>query len=67
MIGGTQNVILGDIDAAGTTSGALCKVVKERAGAPTFDAIVALQHGCNNNCKVILDSAAAVDTILQGK
>jgi hypothetical protein len=39
MIEGTQNVILGNVNAVQSTSGALCKVVKEWAGTPTFNVL----------------------------
>ena len=70
LIGGVQTVLLGDAMAARQakiSGGDIQKVKAERAGQPTFDMIVELSRGLHHEWKVVMNTAEAVDSILQGK
>jgi hypothetical protein len=68
MVGGVEQVILGDMAAAKNdpSSSAPRKLIAQRAGPPTFDVIVEVQRGCINEWNVTLDAADAVDKVLNG-
>jgi stage III sporulation protein SpoIIIAA len=70
LIGGVQNVILGDAQAKAEAAkrggcGGIQKVVAQRSGAPTFDIIVELSRGARNEWRIVLDAGYAVDRVLQ--
>jgi stage III sporulation protein SpoIIIAA len=70
LVGGVQTVLLGDAMAAQqakNSGGDFQKVKAERAGPPTFDMIVELSRGLHHEWKVVMNTAEAVDSILQGK
>lgn len=54
--------LVGGIDSTGKK-----KKTAVRSGAPIFDIIVELRRGAFYECRVILDTADAVDTILESK
>jgi hypothetical protein len=68
MVGGVETVILGDKAAANNdpSSSTPQKLIAQRAGPPTFDVIVEVQRGCIHEWNVTLDTADAVDKILNG-
>ncbi|CAM9303322.1 unnamed protein product [Ectocarpus sp. 13 AM-2016] len=65
LVGGTTNVTLGDAMASATNAGN--KVQRQRAGAPIFDTIVALERGQVNKWTIVRNVDLAVDAILSGK
>lgn len=78
MIGGVETVVVGDAQAKvemkrrskenpGSSGGGLRKRVAQRAGSPAFDIIVELRRGFHNEWRVVLDTARAVDNILEGR
>lgn len=79
LVGGVETVTLGDVAAKeqakkrnkGSNGGGgamiISKVKAERAGPPTFDVIVELERGKHNEWRIILNTADAVDKILDGK
>jgi stage III sporulation protein SpoIIIAA len=70
LVGGVQTILLGDAMAARqakNSGGDFQKVKAERAGQPTFDMIVELSRGLHHEWKVVMNTAEAVDNILQGK
>jgi stage III sporulation protein SpoIIIAA len=73
LIGGVEQVILSDAQAkeesrrGGNSGGTLQKLKAQRAGPPTFEIIVELRRGAHNEWRIVMDSASAVDDILNGK
>jgi hypothetical protein len=70
LVLGVQSVLLGDAQAerqAKSSGGSFQKVKAERAGPPTFDIIVELKRGANHEWRIVLNTAEAVDSILQGE
>jgi stage III sporulation protein SpoIIIAA len=70
LVGGVQTTMLGDAMAAlqaKKSGGDFQKIKAERAGPPTFDMIVELSRGLHHEWKVVMNTAEAVDNILQGK
>ncbi|GAB9477276.1 hypothetical protein Gpo141_00014340, partial [Globisporangium polare] len=65
LVGGVQQVTLGDAAAAKSSHGN--KLQTERAGAPIFDIIVELDHVDRGRCQIIWDVGAAVDAVLRGE
>jgi stage III sporulation protein SpoIIIAA len=72
LIGGVEAVTLGDEAAKaeakshGASAGSMQKIKTQRAGPPIFDVIVELRRGEQHAWKVVLNSADAVDSILDG-
>lgn len=71
-MGGVESVIVGDAmarsDAAQRGDGAAAsKLRAQRGGEPTFDAVVEVRRGELHAWRVVLDVAAAVDAVLQGR
>ena len=64
LVGGVETVTLGDKQAKEEGTGS--KLKAERAGEPTFDAIVELERGKLHCWRVVKDVAGAVDAILEG-
>ncbi|RLN86962.1 hypothetical protein BBJ28_00012976, partial [Nothophytophthora sp. Chile5] len=64
LIGGAQQVIVGDSAAAQSTN--KNKLQTKRAGNPIFDVIVELDHVERGRCRIIWDVAKAVDSVLEG-
>lgn len=65
LVGGSQQVILGDVAAAKSSS--KNKLQTQRAGSPIFDVIVELDHVVRGRCRIIWDVAKAVDSVLDGQ
>jgi stage III sporulation protein SpoIIIAA len=72
LVGGVEAVTLGDAAAKqdaerrGAPGSALNKVKAQRAGPPIFDVIVELRRGEPNEWRIVMNSAMAVDQILEG-
>lgn len=69
LVGGTEQVILGDAQAKTGKNGVLEKVVSKRAGQPVFDVIVQLEKKISNCLvvRIIHNVAEAVDRHLLGQ
>jgi len=71
LIGGVQTVTLGDAQAKAESKNAgssgIQKLKAQRAGAPVFDVIVELRRGAHHEWRIVLDTAGAVDKILDGQ
>jgi stage III sporulation protein SpoIIIAA len=72
LVGGVESVTLGDAAAKedakrrGAPAGAVDKVRAQRAGPPIFDLIVELRRGEPHEWRIVMNSARAVDQILEG-
>lgn len=64
LIGGVQSVTVGD--AAAQKAPGKGKMQAARGGNPIFDVIVELDNVDRGKCRIIWDTADAVDTILAG-
>jgi stage III sporulation protein SpoIIIAA len=72
LIGGVERVTLGDAQAKieaerHNVKGSPSKVKTERADSPTFDVIVELRRGEHHTWRVVLNTADAVDRVLDGQ
>ena len=71
LIGGVESVTLGDaqakVEAQKRPGASISKVKAERGGPPTFDVIVELKRGAHHEWRIILDTADAVDSVLEGE
>jgi hypothetical protein len=73
LLGGTEQVILGDQAAAKNKNTSSAsengprKLLSQRAGAPTFEVIVEVQRCRINAWDVTMDAAFAVDEVLAGR
>ena len=52
-------------DEAKKRGGEVSKIKAQRGGEPTFDAIIEVRRGVHHEWRVVLDTAAAVDSILE--
>jgi stage III sporulation protein SpoIIIAA len=72
LVGGVESVTLGDAAAKddarrrGAPVGAMDKVKPQRSGPPIFDVIVELRRGEPHEWRIVVNSARAVDQILEG-
>ena len=66
LVGGVNKQVVGVTESAEKCCGS-CFGAQKRAGAPMFDAVVELRRGTQDEWRVVLDVATAVDAILQGK
>ncbi|KAJ8602091.1 hypothetical protein CTAYLR_001646 [Chrysophaeum taylorii] len=70
LVGGVETVTVGDMMAkeeAKKKGGEASKVKTQRAGEPTFDALIEVRRGAHNEWRVTHNVAAAVDAILNGQ
>jgi hypothetical protein len=68
LLGGFETVILGDSQAkeeAKKKNKVMSKLKRQRAGEPIFDTIVELSRAQRDEWTVVLDSANAVDAIIE--
>jgi hypothetical protein len=72
LVGGVESVTLGDAAAKedakrrGAPPGVADKLKAQRAGPPIFDVIVELRRGEPHEWRIVLNTATAVDQILEG-
>ncbi len=72
LVGGVESVTLGDAAAKESAklrsapAGAIDKVKPQRSGPPIFDIVVELRRGEPHEWRVVMNSAKAVDHILEG-
>ena len=66
LVGGFETVTLGDEAEEEAKIQNLSKLKKQRSGEPTFDIIIELSRTLWDEWTVVLDTAKAVDAILEG-
>eukprot|EP01039_Chlorochromonas_danica_P000502 gene502-541_t len=64
LLGGVESVTLGDAEARKNDGR---KIQAIRGGEPIFDIVIELECGKHNECRVIMNTADAVDAILTGQ
>lgn len=69
LLGGIESIVMGDAMAKEEAmkrggKGEVSKIKVQRTSEPTFDAIVEVRRGALHEWRVVLDTAAAVDAIL---